>query len=439
MSWFNWEFWRGKVFTARDRDSPLYAGGDDYGWAGEAVTAETAKKVSAWFRCQRLYADVTGTLPLKFYRRAENDERVPAPEHPVARIISSEPNADNTSQEFWSSQAVGLCTRGDSYAEKIQANDGRLISLELLPFDTYPYRNLDGELRYRSYDFVTRKEIDLPREKVFHIRHCYEFGDRGTSPLAAARRSLAIALATERSVSQTFSRGMRAKGFFTVPQLLTQPQRDQAKKVLIDPLSGPQGADWGILEAGFDVKTININPKDAEMMLNRRFNVEDICRFMGVPPILVGHAAEGQTMWGTGVENIISSWRTIGLDAFLSTIEKAINRWLLNAAERRELYAEFDRDGLMQGDSAARGALLAQMVQNAQLTPNEGRKKQNRPSLGPDGDKPLVNSTLIPLADAGRPEPASPAPPPKAKVMQVTKHDAAGRISETVTREVEES
>lgn len=401
MAWWDWSYSKGKVFTARDRDSPLYAGSEDWGWAGEAVTAESAKKVSAWFRCRRLYADVAGTVPLKFYRRTANDEREPAPDHPVARIISSEPNPDNTSQEFWSSQAVGLCTDGNCYAEKHTASDGRLISLELLPFETYPFRDVDGNLKYRSFDFVTNKQFELPREKVFHIRGFYEFGDRGSSPLAAARRSLAISLATERAAAQTFSKGMRSKGFFTVPTLLSAEQRAEAKKVLLEKFTGPQGADWGILEAGFDFKTVNINPKDAEMLMNRRFNVEDVCRFMGVPPILVGHAAEGQTMWGTGVENIISSWRTIGLDAFLSTIEKAINRWLLDAAERREFYAEFDRDGLMQGDSAARGALLAQMVQNAQLTPNEGRKKQNRPAL-PGGDVALINSTLIPLSMAGR-------------------------------------
>jgi hypothetical protein len=43
------------------------------------------------------------------------------------------------------------------------------------------------------------------------------------------------------------------------------------------------------------------------MLLSRRFNVEEIARFMGMPPILLGHSADGQTMWGTGVGAIITA------------------------------------------------------------------------------------------------------------------------------------
>jgi phage portal protein BeeE len=45
------------------------------------------------------------------------------------------------------------------------------------------------------------------------------------------------------------------------------------------------------LENGFDFKTINIPPKDAEMLLSRRHNIEELARFLGMPPILLGHAS----------------------------------------------------------------------------------------------------------------------------------------------------
>jgi len=51
------------------------------------------------------------------------------------------------------------------------------------------------------------------------------------------------------------------------------------------------------------------------------------------------------------------------------------------------------------------------------MTPNEGRKKENRLPL-PGGDVLLINSTLVPLTDAGKrpaniqPAPGEPIPPP---------------------------
>jgi phage portal protein BeeE len=108
---------------------------------------------------------------------------------------------------------------------------------------------------------------------------------------------------------------MRASGFFTGPA--QRRQREDFTKTFIDPMLGNDAkAHYGILENGFDFKPINIPPKDAEMLLSRRFNVEEICRFMGTPPILVGHAGDGQTMWGSGVEASSTAWLTLGLDAF---------------------------------------------------------------------------------------------------------------------------
>jgi phage portal protein BeeE len=90
----------------------------------------------------------------------------------------------------------------------------------------------------------------------------------------------------------------------------------------VDANSGPKRALGGHLEGGVDFKAVNVSPKDAEMIMSRKFNVEDICRWLGVPPILIGHAAEGQTMWGTGVEQIRLGWLMTGLLPYLSGSSK---------------------------------------------------------------------------------------------------------------------
>ncbi|WP_315833911.1 phage portal protein [Bradyrhizobium prioriisuperbiae] len=410
--------WVGKVIGLRDGQFwSVYGGGDT--WAGKPVNEVNSLQLSAWWRAVRLYADVVGALPLKFYEKSSNGDRKQIADHPIANLIGSDPNQEQTSQEFWSGISGGLAMLGNGYAEKRFVGK-TLAALEPMPLDTRPDRcnNPDGDLEFRFND--RGKTEWLPRDKVFQVRG-FTLGraDEGLSPLAAGRQGLSIALATEESAGKTFSQGMRASGFFTGPKL-TPDQRTQFTKTFIDPILGNDAsAHYGILENGFDFKQVNIAPKDAEMLLSRRFNVEEICRFMGVPPILVGHNAEGMTAWGTGVESIINMWLTLGLNSFLTSIERSINKRVLSPVERSSYFAEFERNALLRIDSQARAEFIAKMIQNAQMTPNEGRRTDNKLPM-PGGDVLLVNSTLIPLTDAGRltrslPTPDAPTSPPAAK------------------------
>lgn len=387
-------------------------------WAGKPVTATNALELSAWWRAVKLYAEVTGTTPIKFYERTKDGGRVQVKDHPVAQVVSFDPNADQTTQEFWGGQAAGLVVLGNAYAEK-KFSGKRLVALEQLPFETHPYRDQDGDLHYRFTD--RGKSYDLPVEKVFHTKGFGFGGDVGLSPLSFARQTLSITLATEEAAGQTFAKGMRASGYITLPAGIKtdKDSRAEFRKTFIDPMTGNNAeVHIGLLEGGAGFQPINIPPKDAEMLMSRRFNVEEIARFMGTPPILLGHSADGQTMWGTGIGAIVLQWRTLGLDAFFSTIEKSINKRLLTPEERVRYYAEFDRDALLQNDAAGKAEMFWKLIQIAGITPNQVCDKQNMPRFE-GGDVRLVNSTLTPLATLGQkpaariqPAPGEPIPEP---------------------------
>ncbi|MBP2495391.1 HK97 family phage portal protein [Methylobacterium sp. PvP062] len=396
-----WLRWLGRRVTARDGDFwSDYHGTDS--WSGERVTVQGAMNLSAFWACARITAQTIATLPITVYERKSNGDRVPAPDHPLYRLLRDTPNADQTAVEFWEGRVLGLCTTGNGFAEKVSS--GRtLIALNAMPADTAVDEQQDGSLRYR---FVDRgKEVTLPEEKVFHVR---AFGDgrSGMSPVAYARQTLGIAMATDKAAGQLFSKGMRAKGFFTFPSQLTSEQREQARKNFAERYSGSDAPGVGILEAGVAFQPVNISPHDAELILSRKFNVEEICRWLGVPPIVIGHSAEGQTMWGSGVEHIMQSWLTLGLRPYLKRIEQAISKRLLTPEEQRRFFAEFNVEGLLRADSAGRMKFYQGAIQNAIMTPNQARAKENMEQME-GGDQLLVNSTLIPLALAGQQRPSN--------------------------------
>jgi len=403
MSW--WQFWRERPIGVQPADDGMWAAihGSGENFSGEHVSAHGAMQLSAFWACARLISETIATLPISVYERAPNGDKRAVSDHPLYALLHDSPNADQTAVEFWEGRA--LCTGGNGYAEKTTAGDGRLISLERMPADTTVTRKDDGSLEYRFYD---RGKLEtLPEPKVFHIRG-FGDGDLGMSPVSYARQTLGLTKATERQAGQTFSKGLRSKGFFIMPPAarpLTPEQRTDAKRTLVDANSGANAPWAGILEGGVDFRSVNITPRDAELILSRRFNVEDVCRWLGVPPILIGHASQGQTMWGSGIEQIMLGWLSLGLRSYLIRIEQAAKKRLMSPADRaRGLFVEFAVEGILRADSAARAELLSKMVQNGALMPNEWRRKENLPPA-PGGDQLFINSTLVPIDQANRPRP----------------------------------
>ncbi|HAC8240291.1 TPA_asm: phage portal protein, partial [Salmonella enterica] len=148
-------------------------------------------------------------------------------------------------------------------------------------------------------------------------------------------------------------------------KILTPEQRKNFQENYVKEFSGAMNAGRvPLLEAGLDFNKTSMSLEDAQMLDTRRFSVEEICRWFGVYPVMIGHAAQGQTMWGSGVEQMMLMFLTLSLRPWLTRIEQAIRRSLLAPGERNRYFAEFSVEGLLRADSAARAAFYSTMTQN---------------------------------------------------------------------------
>ena len=396
----------GKQLTLREKELYEVMGGGE-SWSGENVTTQGALQLSAFWACSRLISQVVASLPIGVFEKNADGSKTARQDHPLYRIIHDAPSYDRTAMEFWEGRALGLCTSGNGFAEKVMRGPN-VSSLIAMPADTAVIRDDNGKLVYRFFD--RGKQQELPADKVFHIRG-FGDGDAGLSPVGYARQALGIVRATERATGQTFGKGMRAKGFFTMPGKLDAEQRKQAEKVLVDAHSGQNGKWAGVLEMGVDFKTVNISPRDAELIMSRQFNVEEVCRWFGVPPILIGHASQGQTMWGSGVEQLMLGWLTLQLRPYLTRIEQAARRRLFSPADAQTYFVEFNVEGLLRADSAARGEFYSKLFQLGALSPNMIADKENLPRFD-GGDQRFVNSTYMPIEEAGQKPTVDANPPP---------------------------
>jgi HK97 family phage portal protein len=348
-----------------------------------------------------LIAQTISTLPLQLYQYDKTGRGVVAREHPLYAILHDQPNADMTSVTFWMAMVGSLLLWGNAYAQIERTAAGRVIALTpLLPDRLTPQRQNDGSILYLYRDYGG-KLLELTEDQIFHVKGFSLDGLVGLSPISQARESLGIALAAEKTAASLFRNSMRPGYALIAPNYMTKEQRARYEEELKPKLIGSINAGSpALLEGGWTIQNISMNPDDAQLLASRGFSVETVCRWFNVAPPMIGHM-EKSTAWGTGLEQMNQWFLTYTLRSRLKAIEQEIRRSLLTAAERLLYYAEFNVDGLLRADSAGRAALMQTYAVNGLRTRNELRALENQGPLE-GGDVLTVNMNMIPLTDIGK-------------------------------------
>jgi HK97 family phage portal protein len=363
------------------------------------VTPGGSLALPAAWACVRLRSRVVGSLPMSLINKV-GDKRTEAVDHWLYGLLHESPNADQTPYEFWSGMVGCLDLWGNGYAEKGLGALGRTTSLTPLnPEGAGVMRNSNGARVYRFND--RGKAVTLPEEKVFHLRGLTLGGDVGLSAIAAGAQSFSAAMATESTAAGIVDKGLQVAGFMETGSTKLAPDQRQDLVSIFDAFTGSNSAGKIMpLEKDMKFVPLRMNPQEAQLLEARGWNVEDICRWFDTPPILIGHSPAGQTMWGSGIEQIFLGWLTMGLNPLFVSIEQAARKQLLPPAERKLFKPEFNRSALLATDSAGRAALYSSFGQGGIMTRNEMRAKENLPPL-PGGDILTVQSALVPLASLG--------------------------------------
>jgi len=387
----------------------FFGGGTD---SGEVVTYDKAMALDAVWACVNLIANSVKTLPCIVYGP---DGVTRATDNVLYELLHDAPNLDDTAADFWGMVALCLCLDGNFFAEK-KMSGNKLVALNPLhPSTVDVQRNSRNERVYEvTEDGKTRK---ISEKNMFHVRGAVLPGcDRGLSPIGYVANTIGNARAAEKTAGKMFAGGMQVSGILTSDQILKPEQRKQLGEVLQQFAGSDRAGKVAVLEAGLDYKQLTVNPTDAQMLETRQFSVEQICRVFGVPPVMIGHAANGTTTWGSGIEQLILQFIKTCLAPMLRSIEASVRRDLMDSATRKKLSVKFSLEGLLRGDSAARAEFLSKMVDHGIYTENEARAYEDK-APKPGGDHLIVNGTMQRADQIGQQPTANqnnPAPPAAA-------------------------
>lgn len=368
--------------------------------SGKTVTVDSALQLSTVWACVRFVSETASTLPLKLYEEKADGSRVIAYNHPLYNVLCKNPNYEMTQSRFMQFVVASILLWGNAYVEKKYNLTGkRIVALEpLLPQHVDVTRNKENAvLEYRyTKDGVTRK---IDEKDIMHIRGFGIDGVMGVFTINKGRETFGTAIAAEQTAGKFFENGLQTSGFLSTNDKLNDLQRSKLETHLRRFMGSNNAGRAMVLEQGMTYQGITMNPEAAQMLQTRAFEVEEICRWFRVLPILIGHF-DKQSSWASSAEAQDLQVLKYTFRPLLVNIEQEISRCLIGRTESDKFYPVFIVEGLLRADSQTRANYYQSGLNNGWMNRDEVRAKENLPPI-PGGETYTVQSALMPLDKVG--------------------------------------
>jgi HK97 family phage portal protein len=376
--------------------------------SGKHVTMRTAIQVATVFACCRVIGNGMAQVPFKLMRKVGRT-RTAAIEHPLYRLLSLKPNDWQTSFEFRQMLAWHIELCGRAFVFKNISVTGKILELVPLAPGQVSVRR-DPETMKLLYDVTgtdgTFRTFDA--RHIWHLRGPTLDGVDGLDVVRLAREAIGLSMATQEAAAALHKNGIRNSGVYSVEGTLNKTQYDDLAAWIARQFAGLQNAGKPmILDRAAKFLNTSMTSVDAQSIETRKMQIEEICAFMGVLPIKIGHSDKTATF--ASAEEFSRAHREDCLSPRWESFEQsAMVNLLTNAELDAGLYCNFTEEGLLRGSAKDTKDILLGYVNGGLMYPNEGRDKLD---LNPDPD-PASDRLRIPANIVGEQKAPTDAPAP---------------------------
>ena len=383
----NWvSGWGGATSTARGQQIPLPI--EPILNDTRSVTVDGALQISTVYACVELLANTISTLPLYVYEEGKDGAKSPAKNSQLWMLLHDRPNAWMTPTEFLSVMVLNRILRGNAYAHIVRNRQGEPIALVPLSADQMEVSVTGRSMLYTYYQ--DGKTSVIHPDNVIHWKGLGN-GYMGLSKLEFMRASTTEAISAQDNATKLYSKASKPAGILQTDSKLDDEQLS-AVRARFGQMSGG-GSGLYIVDRGLKYQQLSLTPADAQLLETRKFSVEEICRWFGVPAVLV--QSNAQTTWGSGIGQIIDGFHKFALGPLCKQFEQAIARPLVPVTDTTTSI-EFKLEGFLRANPQERADFYSKMVQNGAMTRNEVRRLENLPTVD-GGDGLTVQVNLAPL------------------------------------------
>jgi HK97 family phage portal protein len=406
---FNGIFNRSSAPPPEDVNPRIYVQGRTQ--AGVYVDADRGLRQATVWACVTYLSRTIAQLPWHVMQTRPEGGADRMATHPVDWLLNVRPNPEMGSFSFRQTMMGHVLRWGNAYAEIQRDMRGVPLALWIIhPARVRVVRDESGGLLYQV-DNYHNDGVELTPSEMFHIRG---FGDGpvGLNVIEHAAQTIGWAQATELFGSSFFGEGMNPGGIVETTDALSPEALKVLKQTFRDLYQGPKKAGrTAFLDAGMKWQKVSSNPDEAQFNETRQSQVEDICRWFGVPPHKVQHLLRST------FSNIESQNIEVVVDTLIPWVrvfeDEAVYK--LFGQNRTGLFTKMNLNGLLRGDSAARANFYKALRELGVFCVDEIRDLEDMNKIGGElGQARLVPVNMQTLERAvNPPPPPAPAPAPR--------------------------
>jgi len=364
-----------------------FGGGYDTTTAGVKVNQDTALKHAAYWRAINLLSSQIGSFPVDLFKRLPDGDTQEIKDHPGLNLITEKPNNVSTPFVYRESVQANILTWGNGYSYIKRDMKGTPLSLHIQdPVKVKP--KSDGA----DIVYDIGNNIGIDPYFILHIPGLSYDGVKGLAPIQVAAESIGGGLGLQKYSNEFIANGAKQSGVLTHPMALSDKAREGLRKSYDKKMKGPDGGTM-ILDEGMKYQPLTIPPDQAQFLESRKFSVNDIARWFGIPPHLLYE--ESRSTFNNIAEQGIS-FVTYTLTQWVVRWEDELNRKLLTEEEKEDHFFKFNMNALMRGNAKDRFEAYRVGLDLGVYSINEIRRIEELNSID-GGDQHLVQINREPI------------------------------------------
>lgn len=332
----------------------------------------TLKNSELIFAAVSRISNALSAMPIHLYRAStlvKNSD--------LADLISSEPNMNMASCQWFKTMEACRCTYGNAYALKNIDTDGVLVGLDIIdPSRVEPILNdVTGELWY---------QIQPEKGAMYYVHGYYIVhvpfisvnGYTGVNPVSVLLNTLKYNDEIQNFSISQLEKGVNAQVVIEAPANLGRDQREKAIADLIE-LRKTSG-NMLLLESGLTARTLNLSPVDTELFEAEKITRSKVAMVYNIPPHLLGDYSD--TSFSSQEQQMLE-FLTLTMLPIVTAYEQELNRKLLTKEERKKgLNFKFNMESILRADSATRADVHQKAIRGGWMSVNEVRKDYGLPN-----------------------------------------------------------
>jgi len=409
--------------TYRNRIRNQTLGGDGGNWSADfdilmgylgitqddlKIRGKNALKEVVVYTCIKLLSESLAKLPLKIYQDSGGIKK--ATDHYLYKFFKLRPNPYMSAFDFWKCVETLRNIYGNSYVWLDFIPMGRKNQGQIQGF--YPLNPEQMEIWVDNVGLLSSKNTlwyvytdnmggqhKLQATDLLHFKAMTTDGIVGLSPITQLRNSIENAKASEKFLNNSFKNGMQSAGIVNYVGDLSPKAENTFKTNFERMSSGLSNANRiSLLPIGYQYQPLSLKLTDAQFLENSKLTVQQVSAAFGIKLHQLNELVK------SSYSSTSEANRQFYSDTMLAILtpyeQETTYKCFLNSEIDNGIYAKFNADVMLRGDTKTRYEAYATAVQNGIKMPDECRALEEDPPA-PGGNRLYLNGNMIPAEQAG--------------------------------------